>query len=222
MLEFIFDTRVQRYRYTRGTGKGQFLSKKAMEALTRRYVEELTLDIETLGNLLKEGSISVNTWMVKTTQILKKMHTQQFLLGKGGVHNTTDNDKMELTKIIQSEMHFIRRFANDILGGSVSLKQFDTRLKMYVSSTRGSYEKARHNSHRESGFLWERRIRTKSESCAECLLYANFGWQPIGTLPNPTEECSCMVNCGCFKEFSKSLENPGDSSQLLNSRFGWL
>lgn len=221
-LQFLFDTRAQRYRYTTGAGKGQFLSKKAMLALTKEHLFNLEDDVITLANLLRLEKISVRSWEEQTAIAIKKAHTQQFLLGLGGVHNLTPQDKQILNQRLKRQMVFFRKFGDDLRAGKLSEKQFEHRINMYLDATKGSFDKGKTHSHIHAGFTWERRIRTKNESCIECITYSQWGWQPIGTLPEPTEECSCLTNCGCFKIYSDSQTKPETDTSLLTSAYGWL
>ena len=221
MPEFVFDKRVQRYRYASGPGKGQFVGRKAMQNLRGKLIEDIKRDTEKIANLLKEEKITIATWERETLLALKTLHVQQFLLGRGGRYNLAEGDLVKLSERTRGEATFLRGFAEAMQRGELSEAQFDARLGLYLASSRGSFENGRGLSHRDSGYLWERRIRTKVESCAECLAYAARGWQPLGTLPNPTELCTCRANCGCFKEYSKDLKKPKDAKWLLSCD-GWL
>lgn len=209
MPEFIWDKRVQRYRYVRGSGRGQFVSRAAMESLTRSHIAQIERDILTIGNLFADGKISLATWEEQTAIALKTGHIQSYLLGIGGKSQMTQSDYGILGAKLRSEYEYLRGFSRDIVEEGMSREMFLSRLRLYTSAIRGSQEKGKSQGHVRNGFQWERRRRTKTESCSECVIYAALGWQRINTLPQPTEACTCKSNCGCYKEFA--IAKPRDS-----------
>ena len=215
-MDFSFDPKVQRYRYIVGTGKGQFVPMSAAKFMMQRNIEATQSDIRTIGELLAEGKISLATWEETTAIALKNLHIQSYLLGRGGKMAMEQRDYGLIGYRLRREYQYLRRFAEEIRTKGMSRAEFYRRLEMYSHAGSGLYEKARTEGHIKANFAWERRRRTKTESCQPCLGYEALGWQPIGTLPNPTEQCSCRSNCGCFKEYSK--EKPRD----FIKRFGWL
>ena len=213
--EFIFDKKLQRYRY-RDTGR--FLSQEAMRNLSQKAIAQTQNDVGTISDLLVQGKIFLPTWENATAQALKVLHSQQTLLGKGGEKQINQRDYGLLGNKLKGEYQYLRGFAEDLANGKMSEAQFRWRSNLYIQSARGSYERSKAEAHTEAGYQWERRIRLAMESCGSCLDWAAKGWQPIGTLPNPTENCECIVNCKCIKEFAR--EKPADF--LLRNNFGWL
>ncbi len=213
--EFTFDKKIQRYRY-RDTGR--FLSQQAVQNLTQKAISQTQTDVGVISDLLVQGKISLGTWEGETARSLKILHTQETLLGKGGEKQVNQRDYGLLGSKLKGEYKYLRGFAEDLASGEISEAQFRWRTNLYIQSARGSYERSKAEAHIEAGYQWERRIRLAMESCSSCSSYAAKGWQPIGTLPNPTENCECIVNCKCIKEFAN--KKPADF--LLANNFGWL
>lgn len=212
--EFYFDKNLQRYKYK---DSGQFVSEVAVRSLTEKLIGLLEGDLATVGNLLANNKISVATWEQTTAETLKRLHIQQYMLGKGGLKNMAQRDYGIIGKKLGGEYEYLRGFSKDLISKGMTEAQFKYRLELYAQTAWGSYERGRLEGHREAGYAWERRIQNSRESCADCIGYAALLWQPIGTLPTPTQQSACKANCRCFKIFAR--QKPGDS---LLSRNGWL
>jgi hypothetical protein len=214
MVDFIWDKKVQKYRYKES---GKFVGGEAVQNMTRKAVAQITKDLETVGDLLIQRKINLSTWTEVTAKLLKNLHTWQYLLGAGGKKQMTQADYGSLGLKLSEQYKYLRDFAEEIKTKGMTEDEFRRRLSMYSEASTGTFEKARMRKHRDQGFQWEKRIRTKTESCQPCINYEALGWQPIGTLPNPTERCDCIANCGCYKVFEKN--KPTDS---FFRAFGWL
>jgi len=216
-LEFIWDKKSQRYRYK---DSGKYVGREAVQNLTRKAIAQSENTIAKVSKKMISGDIKVADWEKEVAKELRKIHSSQYLLGIGGHKNMTNIDYGVLGGEIKHELKYLRKFAQELTTKGMSEGQFNHRLTMYLEASTGTYEKARIKSHRRAGYRWEKRIRTKRESCIPCISYAQMGWQPIGSLPNPTENCTCRSNCGCYKRFSKEVVKPKDS--LLKQSWGWL
>lgn len=217
MLEYVFDRAIQRYRYA---DSGKFVGIKAVENLTVKAIVQVEGDITTITNLLIEGKITVGTWEDGTRAALKNLHTWNYLLGSGGEAMLTQSDYGSLGQKIKQEYKHLRGLAKELIEGTVTEAQLRARMAQYAASGGTTHELGRAKSHQKAGYFWEKRIRTKLNSCESCYSYAEMLWQPIGTLPEAGQKCECRSNCGCYKVFSRNLTKPGDS--ILDRGFGWL
>ena len=214
--EFYYDKSLQRYRYQ---DSGKLVSSQAVENLTKQSIAQVKRDLLDVHELLIGDKISLASWESTTAEGLKRLHSWNYLLGKGGAKNMTQADNGRLGLRLSYEYGYLRSFAQDIADGKVSEAQFLARTDLYVNSTSGSFQEGKRAAHKDGGYNWEKRVRTKQESCQSCLSYAAMGWQTIGTLPQPTQRCECRVNCGCKFVFSNENDRPSD---MLVKRFGWL
>lgn len=217
-LEFAFDPATHRYRYITGAGKGQFVSESAVRSLTEKSVAQVEADLVTLADLLVENKISLAAWEEQSAIALRNLHTWNFMLGIGGQKQMSDRDRAILQERINSEIKYLRGLSSKIQKEGMSEAAFRARLNMYSSAARGTYEQGQQIERGRNGWLWEKRLRTKSESCASCVWYAGMGWQPIGTLPIPASLCECRSRCGCIKIYSKNLTKPEDFMR----KWGWV
>ena len=214
--EFFWDSKSQRYRDSQS---GKFLSEQQVRSLTMKAISQVKADMYTIADLLIDGKISVATWESGTQETIKRLHTWNYLLGIGGEKQMNQQEYQTLSNLISKQYEWLRGFAETLTNKGMSEAQFLARLDMYAAAGGGSFQRAREEGHQRAGFAWERRRRTKSNSCYPCINYASAGWQPIGTLPAPMQACDCHSNCGCYKQFSDSTERPQD---MILNQFGWL
>jgi hypothetical protein len=214
MTEFYFDKRTQRYHYK---SNNTFVGVSELRSLVNKSIEQNQRSSQEITQELLDKKISVGTWERGIAELIKKQTIQ---IGKLGKPELTLSDYGVIGNQLKKEYSHLRKFSYEILSGSQSAAQIKNRVNMYVDKATGTFEKFRRESHKEAGATWERRKRTKSESCSECIVYEAMGWEPIGRLPAPTERCSCRSRCGCIFELSWSREKPKES--LLTVGFGWI
>lgn len=206
--EFYYSSKSGRYHYR---DSGGFVPQPAVDNLTARAIAKKRNEIRDLGEQMLGGKISIADWESATAKQLKDLHTWTYLLGKGGQKNMTQSDYGKLGLRLSYEYGYLRGFAEDIQTKNLSEAQVLARLELYINKSNGSRQLAQQSSSTEAGFRWERRYLRAIENCEDCLRYAAMGWQPIGSLPPPTEKCQCGSNCKCYFKFSRDLSPPLDS-----------
>jgi hypothetical protein len=216
-LEFEFIKGSARYRYK---DSKRFVSREAVKVLTRKAIDQTERNLTTIADQLVAKTITVGEWERQTKEGLKQLHVWNYMLGAGGQHNLIDRDYGLMGAKVKNEYKYLRNFAKQLLNGEVSEGQFRYRLNMYVNATDNTHELAINEAHYKAGFRWERRIRTKENSCFPCIGMALAGWRPIGFFPEPGNDCNCRSNCGCYKDFSKEDDEPQQS--MLSTRTGFI
>ncbi len=211
-----FDVRVQRYRHAK---TGRFLSSETVMELTKANMVSIGKLIKETNEKLRNDELTVGDWESQTRDLLKNLYIQSYLMGRGGTKNITQSDYGVLGARIALEYRFLRGVTRDIVLGRISPKMLGARMDRYVNRSHAYYELGKRESHKDAGYQFERRIRNAMESCLECITIAEAGWQAIGTLPGIGQECSCLGNCKCTFEYSRT--QPQDSLTLL-SRAGWI
>ena len=214
--EFYFNSRSQRYHYR---DSGAFVSQAAVDNLTSRAIAQKRNQIRDLGEQLIGGKVSLEDWEKATAGHLKQLHAWTYLIGKGGQKNMTQSDYGKLGLRLSYEYGYLRGFSEKIRDEGMSDAQFLARLELYINKANGTKQIAVQASHKQEGYIWERRYLRAVENCRSCISYAAMGWQPLGSLPAPTEKCECQANCKCYFKFSKDLSKPED---MLNRGFGWV
>jgi len=195
-----FSKSTQRYRDTRS---GKFLSAEKLTQLIRTNNSQLAQSLDALNTLIIDDKITVSEWQSQAAEVLKRLHIQNYLLGRGGKQALTQRDYGLIGQKVQGQYRYLQGLSNDLLLGKMTEKQFRSRTQLYVNAANGTYELGRFEGFKSAGFKWEKRTRHALESCQECLAFSQMNWQPLGTLPNPGVNCQCKSNCKCRKEYAK-------------------
>lgn len=189
-----FDTITGRYR---NNSTGKFLSEKSALQLTEKSIAAASKELTTITLNLIEKVIDLATWESSFAKILKKIHVSQFIIGKGGIKNTTPSDFLVIANTLKAEYSYLHKFASAIYTLQLTENQIKARAQLYINKSRLSYWKGKELSTQRTGFTQMKRILAPVLHCQECIEYAKAGWVTIGTLPMPTEQCTCKSNCKC-------------------------
>ncbi len=216
-MEIEYDRKTQRYRWTENPSKGQFVSNQQVRALINKSIEQKKERVRAITQQLFDEEIKLSEWEKETAKLLKTTAIQNYAIGKPGDLSLKDYGR--IGNHLRSQYGYLRKFSREIRTGKLSQARISARIELYFNKTRFDYESGHSAIHAESGYRWERRIKPARESCLSCIQYNDMGWQSIGTLPKPTQQCECQANCKCYFEFSKSREKP--TLEILSS-FGWI
>lgn len=102
-------------------------------------------------------------------------------------------------KSIRDQFTFLRRLTDQIQQGTV--RGLRSRVTLYALSAKHVYEDTRLKVHTELGHTQMRRIQHSVEPCPDCTALAAQQWQPIGSLPLPTQESQCGNRCRCTVQY---------------------
>lgn len=197
--EWEFDTQLGRYR---DTTTGRFLSERDALTLTRRTIATASERLSALTDQLSQGLIRLDQWQRSFAELIKTVHTAQYILGRGGIRNVFPADFLEIARTLKAQYRFLDQFAKDIAAGRMTLNQVRARANLYLNNTVSSYWRGHGRSQAVGpGPAEMRRLLAPVEHCPECITYAAAGWVPVGTLPMPTELCSCRANCKCRVQY---------------------
>jgi hypothetical protein len=209
-----FDRKTQRYH---DTARKYFLGRQEVKERFDRALIDAGADIFSVGDRLVNGSITVAEWEAETRDLLKQIRVWGYTIGAGGQRNLTKADYARMGREGVRQNKYLRRFAEELKAGKLSEAQFRYRLGLYINDADTIREVGRNQAHIKAGFDEERRIRTKDDSCQQCIGFAKLGWQSIGSMPDPGRDCDCRANCGCYKAFRRAA-----SEFAKIRRDGWL
>jgi hypothetical protein len=212
MFDFSFNPLTRRYHDNRTK---KFISAARVRELVATAINERINRTDRLTRDMLSERITVREWESRMSEEIKMLTIQLYRVGKPDM---TQSDYGRIGAMLRSQYARLRKFSRDIILGTQTEKQILNRSKRYITKAREAFEEG---NRRGNALVnrWERRIRTKTESCRECIVYEAAGWQTIGTLPRPTDRCSCRDNCGCYFVFSNSRTRP--TTNLLAGS-GWL
>lgn len=223
METYYFNVKTQRYHYSSGSRKGQMIANEKVKKARENSIGNISKTIDKATDFLVQDKIELPEWETRVAELLTEQHTISYLLGIGGERFIQGSDIDAINRRVKTELIYLRRLSEDYEQNRISDAMLQSRIKMFERSHHGTDEAAKQVSHARNGFIWEKRIMTKTENCYSCYIYALRGWQRIGTLPPPTVLCECRSNCGCYKIYSKDVfpEEKGEEYSLLTSA-GWV
>lgn len=198
LVGFLWDAAIARYR-NRATGR--LVSEKRILSMAEEYAEYSRSNIEALTRRFVAGELDLATWQERMAGELKNAHIVAHLAGRGGRKAATQADWGQLGGRLRFEYERLTNFAREIKAGQLSQAQIEARARTYAGAVRKSYYDGKTRAANESELTEERRVLGLAEHCEDCQRYANMGWQPIGTLPEPGEGSRCRGNCRCTKEY---------------------
>lgn len=204
--EFSFNKATQQYRITKGAGKGQFISRVAINNVMNTYKLNQKSELKSISEKLFNGELTTGQWEVEIAQLIKNTSLNLYKLNKPELNQ---KDLGLIGNRLRQNYRDLRRLSIDVRKGNLSTKQINARANLiFQKTTTELTELAKQESHLDSGFKWEKRMLSIAQHCPDCLLYASLGWQVVGSLPNPSINCACNSGCKCYKIYSSSINKP--------------
>lgn len=190
------DEAVYRSRYN-----NRAVSEETVLANADRYEETITENIVRLTERFVDGGIDLESWQVRVADEIKNGYIVSASVGRGGRDQMTSADWGRVGGRLRWEYTYLENFALEIYQGNLTEAQILQRAKLYGRSVRVGYFDGLTAAKQAGVFVEERRVLGVAEHCPDCIEYANMGWQPIGTLPEPGERSVCLRNCKCSKHY---------------------
>ena len=148
-----------------------------------------------------DGDIAPSTFLARSRTLLKRQYLQNASLGSGGWDRLTFREYGRIGGNLRWEMERMRNMAQELAEGKISIAQATNRMHMYLGNARREFYRAEqeHLAQPERGKAWvERRyLDPTAIHCDDCKDYAELGWQPLGVLPPPGDNCQCDGACRC-------------------------
>ena len=204
--ELEYERKSHRYKWATPPAKGQYVSNATVRSLVSQNIEQQQEKARQLTQQLFNDEIKLSEWELEFAQIIKDSTLQHYAIGKPG--KLTFADYGRSGGYLGFQYGKLRGFTRQIQSGRLSKAQILARQDLYLNKTREAYEEGRRKAHQDTGWIWEARVKPAKESCNECIYYYSLGYQLIGSLPRPTQKCTCMANCKCYLIFSKSTTRP--------------
>jgi hypothetical protein len=95
------------------------------------------------------------------------------------------------------------QFDFSAMGRIMTWSSLATRVMRYLANPSYSFfSLGEYLVKEEQGYRQMRRVpRIDGRTCEDCLEFGRMGWQPIGTLPMPGQECRCYDRCRCRMDY---------------------
>jgi hypothetical protein len=199
-----WDRRVGRYRRS----DGKLISRDTVLQLTRNNIDEQRQELLKLADQYDAGGIDLIGLQRSVAQIIKRIHIQSAILGKGGVDRVTDADWLTVARELKRQYYTgidpitgqrfgLKYLAQKLANQQLSLAQLKNSLTMFAASGKVSYFRMATAASKADGLLYGIRVLGKLDNCDDCTEYAALPPQPIEDVIPPTQRCKCRTNCGC-------------------------
>lgn len=188
-------------RRYRDLGTGRYIAERTITAKLDKYNDAVAEHMRRETERFIAGQIDLATWQQGVAKDLKDAYIVNLQIGRGGVNVTTFADYGREGGRLNFEYRRLNQFAQEIALGNLSDKQIAARLELYIPGIRTAYYDGKTAAGQAAGLTEERRVLSPVENCDDCVGYADQGWVPIGTLPEPGTQSACMHNCQCEKEY---------------------
>ncbi len=217
--KFTWNKEAQRFRYSSGEKKGQFVSKATVRSLMNDFIDDQKIRSDRITASFLGGGLTLAEWEDGMAKRIKALHSTAYLLGKGGtLRYDSSIDRGRIGNIVKEEYRFLRGFSEAIRDGKLSKAQIRARARSYMAAAYKTEQRAEEISHQENGYAYEQNILGAGESCPDCIYFAGLGVVPIGSTPPVGVGRQCGNNCQCHKDYS--VEAPEGDRRLL-AGWGW-
>lgn len=195
--------------YTWSKKEGRYYSSKTGKVVTaafillllRRLIQDAEQRQGDLATAYYEGRIDPSIFVEQMSVEQRRNVLLTTALAAGGFAML---DSAMLSKASQSLYDTNSKIvgtAQDVKDGKVSLPQLLVRIAGYVGAARTLYYvTTRDNApDTQDGMtsISRRILDAGSNSCPDCIEYADAGWQLSDQTPAPGERCACAGNCRC-------------------------
>jgi len=206
LLAVEWDYELASYVY-KSTGKA--VANSVMLSWADSYTVVVKTRIGVLTEKFIDGSITLEQWQQRMAIEIKDGWIVSSNIGRGGREMMTQADWGRTGGRLQYEYSKLREFAEQINMGNLTDAEIMARAQLYANATRLGYWDGLTSAKMGVGFTHEQRFLNPAEHCEDCVMYADMGIQPIGSLPEPGEASQCGRNCKCTKVYYKpeDLEN---------------
>ena len=171
-------------------------------------VDDFQGNVERLAGRLDSGNLTIAQWQDRMRREIKDVHRTQYMVGRGP-DDMTPRDWGRLGSDLRwMQYDRLDKFALDIADGNLSPAQIKARSKLYMDASTKQYWRGKTEGKIAAGYVAERRFLGPNDKthCQPCKGFAAQGRQPVGTLPEPGEECEGTIHCHCRKVYYKAGE----------------
>ena len=203
-----WDARVVRWRRGRG-----FMPRDRERAAVKAVVEVLKQHARELAVSAAVGK-DLRRRAVQHVDELRRAYVALAAVGAGG---TAVVDRAKVSASVRGVAARASE-AFSKFGGSPGM--LAKTLQYEAAGARSEYEEARRDERQEGGMLEERRVLGPVEHCKECILFAEWGWRAVGTLPRIGNSL-CGDHCACHFVY-RVAPPPGEPPALPAPEVGDL
>ena len=198
MADFRWSDKTLRYHDAR---TGRIIPQPSVDALLNDALQRAATDARALTEQLRAGELAIQDWQQAMADMVKQATLTAQALAKGGWDNLTLADEGAAAARIADQLGYLQRYAAQLANGEIPLDgRLGRRSELYVEGARPHYQNTRLDSMRANGVTRARRILHATESCPDCIEYADHDWYPIDEMP-AIGDSACGSRCLCSVEY---------------------
>ncbi len=142
-MEWIWDD-VKKFFQNVGSAIAEKLGFKSLVKLRDEFVDQSMKESDKyIEMLMKDGTISVQDWLLNMRELIKDTYRAEYELAIGGRENMTPADFGRLGGILQEQYRYLQGFADDLAQGKLTIGQAQYRAGMYIDSATQAFERAK-------------------------------------------------------------------------------
>lgn len=111
---------------------GGAMGRERLLALSRTSIEASTGEVDVLAMRVAEGLMTPDAWHTAMREELKGEYIRQYLLGRGGRNQMTQEDWGSVGGSLAEQYRWLTRFADQVAGGNLTEGQIKIRVVTLV------------------------------------------------------------------------------------------
>jgi hypothetical protein len=180
--------------------------RQALNDFNRAHAEEMA----SMAKAAAAGQIPAAQWLSAMHQAIKDAQVVNAAVGRGGVHQLTDEDLLAVAAAVDFQDQRLTMFGDQMEAGAVTAQSAGWRAAAYGKSAVSTFDGMYRNAGKAAGFTLERNVLGNAEHCywnsdapqprPDCPGLTDLGWVNIGQIPKIGSRL-CLWNCFCRIEF---------------------
>lgn len=139
MTEWRYSAERHRYLYP----SGRAVPASRVLGLRQGFIDTQMKSAESLARSLATGDMSVAQWERAVRALQKRAFVAEFALGAGGRTMVGARGWGAVGGLLSGQYRYLRGFAQDVAGGTMSEAQIAERTKLYLASATQAYERGK-------------------------------------------------------------------------------
>jgi hypothetical protein len=120
-----------------------FAQRRPRRVVARdRVADQGAAELEELTRRYTRGELGWEEWLQRFWEVVARTHTAQWLLAQGGTPRMDEPEIARLEQLLERQLVYLRRLADEAAGGTVSAEELIARGQLYAATSVATYERA--------------------------------------------------------------------------------